>query len=124
MNCKRLKLAVENDWGDTGGLSRHATIPIKAGSESFGLINIASPSIDTFSRNELELFETVAYQIGATIKRLNAYIEEQKQTALLSQLGKYLAFQRDVANEDDYLATVGETLQTFFWMEGRSVFLQ
>ncbi|TES46436.1 GAF domain-containing sensor histidine kinase [Shouchella lehensis] len=118
MNCKRLKLAVENDWGDTGGLSRHATIPIKAGSESFGLINIASPSIDTFSRNELELFETVAYQIGATIKRLNAYIEEQKQTALLSQLGKYLAFQRDVANEDDYLATVGETLQTFFGWKG------
>ncbi|MFB4213337.1 GAF domain-containing sensor histidine kinase [Shouchella sp. JSM 1781072] len=118
INCKRLKLAKENDWGETNGLARHATIPIKAGAESLGLINVASPAIDEFSLKELELFETVAYQIGATIKRFNAYTEEQKQTVLLGQLGRYLAHQRDLNHEDEYLVTIGETLQTFFQWKG------
>ena len=43
IECKRINNAIEYNWGDTEGILHHATVPLKAGGEKFGLLNVASP---------------------------------------------------------------------------------
>ncbi|THG88642.1 hypothetical protein AJ85_01640 [Alkalihalobacillus alcalophilus ATCC 27647 = CGMCC 1.3604] len=118
MNCKRLEQATLHNLGSTNGMERHATIPIQAGEESFGLINVASPRIDQFSNQELELFETVAYQIGATVKRFRLFLQEQERTKILSQFGKYIAIMKQETDERRFLEQAGTVMLTFFDWSG------
>ncbi|WP_413378885.1 GAF domain-containing sensor histidine kinase [Alkalihalobacillus sp. 1P02AB] len=118
MNCKRLEQATLHNLGSTNGMERHATIPIQAGEESFGLINVASPRIDQFTNQELELFETVAYQIGATVKRFRLFLQEQVRTKILSQFGKYIAIMKQETDERRFLEQAGSVMLTFFDWSG------
>ncbi|MCM3491039.1 GAF domain-containing sensor histidine kinase [Alkalihalophilus marmarensis] len=76
MECRRIERASELGR-PTNGLTHHATVPIVAGDQTYGLINIASADKNHFSTEELEALETVALQIGAAIYRLKQ--EEKKQ---------------------------------------------
>ncbi|WP_347552117.1 GAF domain-containing protein [Pseudalkalibacillus hwajinpoensis] len=79
IECKRLEDALKYNTGDTEGLSHHATVPLSAGGETFGLLNVGSPGKEKFSQEELTLLESVAYQIGTAIKRTTLYQSEQKR---------------------------------------------
>ena len=50
IECKRINNAIEYNWGDTEGILHHATVPLKAGGEKFGLLNVASPVKHIFRR--------------------------------------------------------------------------
>ncbi|TCP21057.1 two-component system NarL family sensor kinase [Scopulibacillus darangshiensis] len=69
IECKRLEDALKYDWGDTQGLTHHATVPLTAGGERFGILNVAAPNKTHFSDEELTLLQSVAYQIGTAVKR-------------------------------------------------------
>jgi two-component system NarL family sensor kinase len=78
IECKRLEQAIEEQWGDTNGVTHHASIPLRAGDEKFGVLNVAAPHKTSFSNKELALLEAVAYQIGTAIKRIKLAENEQK----------------------------------------------
>ncbi|MET3193439.1 GAF domain-containing sensor histidine kinase [Bacillus sp. OAE603] len=70
MECKRLEESVIHNWGDTNGVTHHATVPLQAGEESFGLLNVAASNKLQFDQEELDLLGAVALQIGTAIKRI------------------------------------------------------
>ena len=78
IECKRLENARNGNWGDTYGLVYHATVPLKAGEEQFGLLNVAVKNKETFEEHELALLESIAYQIGTALKRIHLTMKEQE----------------------------------------------
>jgi len=87
INCKRIDDAIENNWGDTQCIYHHATVPLKASGEWFGLLNVASPGKTLFTDEELALLESVAFQIGTAIKRTKLYQEQQQRASYYNKLG-------------------------------------
>lgn len=95
IECKRIVTAVEKNWGNTNGILHHATVPLKAGSEEFGLLNVAKPGKNHFDDEELALLQSVALQIGTALKRAKLYEMEQKRARhyvkleqVIHQIGK------------------------------------
>lgn len=89
LNCKRLDNAVRYQWGDTEGITHHATVPLRSGSRRFGVLNVAAPGKLHFTKEELALLESVAYQIGSAIERMRLYAAEQRRADLFARLGEY-----------------------------------
>jgi two-component system, NarL family, sensor kinase len=87
LGCKRLEDAVELKRGDTEGITHHATIPLRSGSDLFGILNVASPGKTAFSNEELALLQSVAYQIGTAAHRIRLYGKERKRADLYESLG-------------------------------------
>ena len=77
MECKRLENARLGNWGDTYGLIYHATVPLQAGGEQFGLLNVAIANKEQFEAHELAILESIAYQIGTALKRIHLTMKEQ-----------------------------------------------
>lgn len=78
IECKRIEDAIECNWGETEDVTHHATIPLRSGSEKFGLLNVAAPHKTHFSEEELALLESIAFQIGTTIQRIQLVEKERK----------------------------------------------
>lgn len=98
INCKRIEDTVRLQWGDTEGISHHATVPLRAGDEKFGLLNVASPDKKHFSDEELALLESVAFQIGTAIKRIKLTENEQK-LALIAERNRLAQDLHDSVNQ-------------------------
>ncbi len=81
--------------GDTEGILHHATVPLKAGGEKFGLLNVASPGKTHFSEEELVLLQSVAFQIGTALKRAKLYENEAKSTLLCEIRTVHSSFKND-----------------------------
>ncbi|WP_270182554.1 GAF domain-containing sensor histidine kinase [Alkalihalobacillus sp. CinArs1] len=86
IECKRLEDATKLKLGNTEGLTHHATVPLAAAGETFGLLNVGSPGKEQFSDEELTLLESVAFQIGTAIKRTLLFESEQKRGENFSKL--------------------------------------
>ncbi|GAB3062314.1 GAF domain-containing sensor histidine kinase [Salinicoccus sesuvii] len=76
--CSRLEKARIDYPEGNNGITHHATVPLISGDESFGLLNVASPHREEFSQDELDLLESVAFQIGSTLKRIELTAQEQE----------------------------------------------
>ncbi|PHA00402.1 histidine kinase [Bacillus pseudomycoides] len=90
IECKRINNAIENNWGDTEGILHHATVPLKAGGEEFGLLNVASPGKTHFSEEELMLLQSVALQIGTALKRTKLYEAEKRRAHYYVKLERFI----------------------------------
>ncbi|MGG4144919.1 GAF domain-containing sensor histidine kinase [Paenibacillus algorifonticola] len=90
IECSRIVYAAEYNAGDKGGLTHHATVPLKAGAESFGLLNAAQAGKEFFSKEELALLQAVAYQIGTAIKRIRLYQVQERNALLYAKLGEVI----------------------------------
>lgn len=88
INCKRIEDAIEFKWGDTEEIYHHATVPLKAGDEWFGLLNVAAPGKVHFTDEELALLTSVAYQIGTALKRTKLFRAQEKRAEMYSLLGE------------------------------------
>ncbi|MGM7702695.1 GAF domain-containing sensor histidine kinase [Pseudalkalibacillus sp. Hm43] len=86
INCKRIEDAIEYDWGDTKGITHHATVPLIAGGEKFGLLNVAEPGKNEFTEDELDLLQSVSFQIGTAIKRTKLYEAQQTKADQYTKL--------------------------------------
>ncbi|MBA2874724.1 GAF domain-containing sensor histidine kinase [Thermaerobacillus caldiproteolyticus] len=98
IECKRLEDAIEEKWGDTNGITHHASIPLRAGEEKFGLLNVAAPHKTHFTSEELALLEAVAYQIGTAIKRIKL-VENEQKLALLAERNRLARDLHDSVNQ-------------------------
>lgn len=82
MECKRLDDARRRQWGETHGISHHATVPLVSGSDRVGLLNVAHPGKRRFSPQELALLESVALQIGTAIARVRLLQAQRDQARI------------------------------------------
>ncbi|NOU92728.1 GAF domain-containing protein [Paenibacillus sp. LMG 31456] len=89
LNCKRLENAVKFQWGDTLGITHHATVPLYSGDRQFGVLNVAAPGKTHFEEEELALLQAVAFQIGSAIERMHLYAAEQHRADLFTRLGEF-----------------------------------
>ncbi|HDR7792721.1 TPA: GAF domain-containing sensor histidine kinase [Bacillus luti] len=90
IECKRINNAIEYNWGDTEGILHHATVPVKAGGEKFGVLNVASPGKTHFSEEELVLLQSVALQIGTALKRTKLYENEKRRAHYYVKLERFI----------------------------------
>ena len=98
ISCKRIEEAIEQNWGETSGITHHATVPLRAGNENFGLLNVASPNKKQFTEEELALLESVAFQIGAAIKRIQL-VEKERTHALVKERNRLAQDLHDSVNQ-------------------------
>ncbi|QCJ40583.1 GAF domain-containing sensor histidine kinase [Bacillus sp. S3] len=98
MECKRIEDAIDERAGETCGLTHHATVPLRAGQERFGILNVGSPNKTHFEKNELALLEAVAYQIGTALKRIKLTQREQ-ETALVAERNRLARDLHDSVNQ-------------------------
>lgn len=84
LECKRLQDAFSNNYGDTRGLIHHASVALRSGSEFVGILNVALSSKELFKKEELALLESVALQLGSTIKRIKL-TEGNRQIAVMEE---------------------------------------
>ncbi|WP_110113870.1 GAF domain-containing sensor histidine kinase [Bacillus sp. CGMCC 1.16541] len=98
IECKRIEDAIEFGWGETNGITHHATVPLRAGDEKFGLLNVASPNKVHFSDDELVLLEGVAYQIGTAIKRVTL-AKKENELMLLAERNRLARDLHDSVNQ-------------------------
>lgn len=98
MECKRIEDALDEKAGETCGLTHHATVPLRAGHERFGLLNVGSPNKTHFQKNELALLEAIAYQIGTALKRIKLTQREQEM-ALVAERNRLARDLHDSVNQ-------------------------
>jgi two-component system, NarL family, sensor kinase len=98
IECKRLEDAITNNLGDTGSLTHHATVPLRAGDEKFGILNVGSPHKTHFDKDELALLESVALQIGTSLKRIKLAQREQ-ELALTAERNRLARDLHDSVNQ-------------------------
>ncbi|MDR4888409.1 GAF domain-containing sensor histidine kinase [Fredinandcohnia sp. QZ13] len=98
IECKRIEDALNEKAGETCGLTHHATVPLRAGQERFGILNVGAPHKTHFEKNELALLEAVAYQIGTALKRIKLTQREQ-ETALVAERNRLARDLHDSVNQ-------------------------
>jgi two-component system NarL family sensor kinase len=70
LECSRLAPAATSDeTASTRGLRCHASVPVYAGDEPIGVMNLAMRGWRRLSRQELNLLTTIAAQVGIAIER-------------------------------------------------------
>lgn len=89
IECQRIESAIEAEVGEHAGITHHATVPLQSGEERFGILNVALPNRMSYSEEELELLESVAFQLGSAIKRI--YLTKKEQEVALVQERNRLA---------------------------------
>lgn len=113
LECQRLELAVDQKLGDTKDLTHHATIPIHAGEQPIGILNVASPGKIHFKEDELNLLETIGYQIGTAIKRVQLYEQEATRAGEYSQLSSFLQRLHTLTYESSDQILINELIHAF-----------
>jgi two-component system, NarL family, sensor kinase len=98
IECQRIEEAIEEKAGATCGLTHHATVPLRAGEERFGLLNVGAPYKTYFEQDELALLESVAFQIGTALKRIKLTQQEQ-ETALIAERNRLARDLHDSVNQ-------------------------
>ncbi len=116
IECKRIEDAIHHKTGDTEGLTHHATVPLTAAGESFGILNVGSPGKEKFTEEELTLLESVAFQIGTAIKRVRLYQDEQKRAENYSKLESLTRELWKCEHTEEIInGIVRQTAQSFNW---------
>ncbi len=79
LKCSRLGEAFEAHVSEaTLGLRYHASIPLAFRGRKLGIINIAGPSWRRLTPEELQLLETIAYQVGIAVERARLAAESAR----------------------------------------------
>ncbi|MEG0473733.1 MAG: GAF domain-containing sensor histidine kinase, partial [Solibacillus sp.] len=98
IECQRIESAIEANVGDNDNITHHATVTLQSGQERFGLLNVASRNTVRFSEAELDLLESVAFQMGSAIKRI--YLtNEQQEIALVQERNRLARDLHDSVNQ-------------------------
>ncbi|MFX3632132.1 MAG: GAF domain-containing protein [Candidatus Pristimantibacillus sp.] len=116
IECRRITYAVTHQIGDTEGISHHATVPLIAGRDRFGLLNVAQAGKDHFTEEELALLQAVAFQIGTSIKRIRLYQAQEQNAVLYAKLGDVIQRMNAIQDVNQLpLKAVKDIGDTFNW---------
>lgn len=98
ITCSRIVKANKQYSDKTGGITHHATVPLQSGNERFGLLNVATPHTERYSEEDLALLESIAFQIGSAIKRINL-TERARENALQEERNRLARDLHDSVNQ-------------------------
>ena len=98
IECQRIESAIEDNEGNNNEITHHATVPLQSGQERFGLLNVASRNTIRFTDEELDLLESVAFQMGSAIKRIHL-TNEQQEIALVQERNRLARDLHDSVNQ-------------------------
>lgn len=98
IECKRIEQALAEKRKDTNGITHHATVPLRAGNERFGILNVSSPNKMHFESEELALLESIAFQIGTALKRIKL-TELEQEAALTTERNRLARDLHDSVNQ-------------------------
>ncbi|ARJ50111.1 GAF domain-containing sensor histidine kinase [Staphylococcus lutrae] len=98
INCSRINLASREFVTETDDITHHATVPLRSGNEQFGLLNVATPFTTHYSDEDLELLESVAFQIGSAIKRIDLN-QQEKEAARINERNRLARDLHDSVNQ-------------------------
>lgn len=116
VECTRITHAASHDLGCTAGITHHATVPLHAGSDRFGLLNVAQAGKDHFSKDELALLEAIALQIGTAIKRARLFYEQERHAHHYALLDTFTQQINAIQSLDDLpLNAVTQLSDIFGW---------
>ncbi|MFC4601258.1 GAF domain-containing sensor histidine kinase [Cohnella hongkongensis] len=87
IECQRIRSSIGHRTGDADAFRHHVTVPLKAGQERFGLMNVGAADRERFTDDELALLHAVALQIGMAIKRIRLYQRQERNALLYAKLG-------------------------------------
>lgn len=118
INCSRINLANHAYDKETNHITHHATVPLQSGSERFGLLNVASPNKEHYSEEDLELLESVAFQIGSAIKRIQL-TNKEKENAKINERNRLARDLHDSVNQ--MLFSVKLTAHAAYGMSNESI---
>lgn len=124
IECKRINNAIEHNWGDTEGILHHATVPLKAGGEEFGVLNVASPGKTHFSEEELMLLQSVALQIGTALKRTKLYESEKRRAHYYVKLERFIQELRKIHKLNTLPEEVVKQVEDVFQWEKVAFFIK
>ncbi|WP_313770652.1 GAF domain-containing sensor histidine kinase [Bacillus sp. S/N-304-OC-R1] len=98
IECKRIEDVILEKRAGTNGLTHHASVPLRAGEERFGILNVGSPNKTHFSNEELALLESIAFQIGTALKRIKL-TEREQENALTAERNRLARDLHDSVNQ-------------------------
>ena len=98
IECQRIENAIAEQSGSHAGITHHATVPLQSGKEKFGLLNVASPNTVAFTKDELALLESVAFQMGSAIKRM-VLTKQEQEMALVQERNRLARDLHDSVNQ-------------------------
>lgn len=110
VRCSRLRSAV----GDKRGLAQHASVTLRSGAETVGILNVATTQWGRIAPADLQLLSAAGHILGTAIARAHLYENVkvrrvQEQRALLS-LSQELLVSEDLEPALQRLARVGARL--------------
>ncbi|HGO3192744.1 TPA: GAF domain-containing sensor histidine kinase [Staphylococcus aureus] len=118
VNCSRINLASKAFPSQNDNITHHATVPLKSGQEQFGILNVASPNTEIYSDEDLELLESVAFQLGSAIKRI--YLtDREKEAAKINERNRLARDLHDSVNQ--MLFSVKLTAHAAYGMSSESI---
>ncbi|HHD1118894.1 TPA: GAF domain-containing sensor histidine kinase [Staphylococcus aureus] len=118
VNCSRINLASKAFPSQNDNITHHATVPLKSGQEQFGILNVASPNTEIYSDEDLELLESVAFQLGSAIKRI--YLtDREKEAAKINERNRLARDLHDSVNQ--MLLSVKLTAHAAYGMSNESI---
>ncbi|MBI3242882.1 MAG: GAF domain-containing protein [Chloroflexi bacterium] len=86
LNCQRL---LEWATGDTGGLTLHASIPIRMGRDVFGMLNLATPPGGPhFDEDDLAALSAIGHQLAVALARARFHAETVENLAREQRLNE------------------------------------
>jgi sigma-B regulation protein RsbU (phosphoserine phosphatase) len=106
VRCSRLSESQD----DRGGLAVHASIPLRAGEQVLGILNIASPDWDVFTPRALALLTNIGNQMGNSLERARLFdmlrVQRIQEQAALLELSNQLLSRLDMDDIMAYLVEV------------------
>jgi PAS domain S-box-containing protein len=104
LECERLQKAT----GDTRGLRYHASVPLRIGKRTVGVMNLAGPDEGLFSDEDLEILYSVGNQLAVALERaqLHARLEarvEERTGALKAEIAARKRTQEKLAESEEHI---------------------
>ncbi|MFN2159172.1 MAG: GAF domain-containing SpoIIE family protein phosphatase [Anaerolineales bacterium] len=84
VECTRLEESAEAE-GDNQGLLFHASVPIIAGDQTLGMINVATEEWQFLTASDLQLLSTIGAQVAVALQRSRLFEESNRQRERLER---------------------------------------
>jgi PAS domain S-box-containing protein/putative nucleotidyltransferase with HDIG domain len=107
----------------TEGIRSELCVPIKAGEDSFGVINAESKQVDFFSDDDERLLLTIAGQLAISIERLRLFNSERERRQEAENLRQATAALSTSLDLDHVLESILTSLKKVVPYDSASVFL-
>lgn len=96
--CSRLEKANRNHPITEDTITHHATVPLLSGDERYGILNVGQKNKRIYEEDELNLLESIGFQIGSTLRRIELN-DQEKETMIVRERQRLARELHDSVNQ-------------------------